>query len=153
VWGGGVQLGVDYRVSDNFVAGFGFGWNRQNSEFDRVRAVNGSGAGIGGGEIESDGYSPSVYGSFFSGPFHADGMLSYTYLDYEVRPARHAARHRHRQSTPPRTATRTPTSSARTSWWAIDFPIGGLSIGPLSGVDFRQTWIDGYSESGVPASR
>jgi len=149
VIGGGVQTGIDYRVSDSFVAGFGLGWNRQSSEFDSQSAVNGASVDIGGGDIQSDAYTPSLYGSFFSGPFHIDGILTYTYLDYEFeRPVvlldvggdifanAHGDTDAHQIGT-----------SLNLGY---DFQMGGLSVGPRAGVDFRQTWIDGYKESGVP---
>jgi outer membrane lipase/esterase len=149
VWGGGVQAGIDYRLSDALVAGFGFGWNRQNTEFDNQSAVDGSGIKIGGGEIESDAYTPSLYASFFSGPFHADAIFSYTYLDYsfdrpvvlldtgnDVFATAHGDTDAHQIGT-----------SVNLGY---QFQTGGLAAGPLVGLDYRQTWIDGYREHGVP---
>jgi outer membrane lipase/esterase len=149
VWGGGVQAGIDYRLSDALVAGFGFGWNRQNTEFDSQGAANGSGNEIGGGEIESDAYTPSLYASFFSGPFHVDGILTYTYLDYEFeRPVvlLDIGTDIFANAKGDTDAHQIGTSVNL----GYDFQFGGLGVGPLAGVDFRQTWIDGYRESGVP---
>lgn len=151
VWGGGVQAGIDYRLSDALVAGFGFGWNRQNTEFDETAAAtaNTVASEVGGGEIESDAYSPSLYASFFSGPFHVDGIFTYTYLDYEFdRPVSLIGINN------PFSATASGDTDAHQIGTNVtlgyDFQFGGLGVGPLAGVDYRQTWIDGYSESGVP---
>jgi outer membrane lipase/esterase len=149
VWGGGVQVGIDYRVSDALVAGFGLGWNRQNTEFDSQGAVNGSGADIGGGEIESDAYTPSLYASFFSGPFHVDGIFTYTYLDYEFeRPVDLV------DVGGDIFATANGDTEAHQIGTSVNlgyqFQFGGLGAGPIAGVDYRQTWIDGYRETGVP---
>ncbi len=149
VWGGGVQAGVDYRLSDSFVAGFGFGWNRQNSEFDEIAAANGSGFNTGGGEVESDSYTPSLYASFFSGPFHVDGIVTYTYLDYEY----------DRPIVLLDEAVFLASAKGDTDANQVGFSLSGgyefafdaLGVGPIAGIDYRQTWIDGYSESQVQA--
>jgi outer membrane lipase/esterase len=151
VWGGGAQLGVDYRLSDTLVAGLGFGWNRQNTEFDKTAAATANliANKVGGGEIQSDSYTPSLYASFFSGPFHADGIFTYTYLDYEYeRPVALIG------VTNPFSATAKGDTNANQIGASVnlgyEFQHGGLGVGPIAGVDYRQTWIDGYSESGVP---
>jgi outer membrane autotransporter protein len=149
VWGGGVQAGIDYRLSDALVAGFGFGWNRQNTEFDDQRAASNGNVKIGGGESESDAYTPSLYASFFSGPFHADAIFSYTYLDYSFeRPVVLL------QVPFPIAATAKGDTDAHQIGTSVNlgyqFQTGGLAAGPLVGLDYRQTWIDGYKEHGVP---
>jgi len=149
VWGGGVQAGIDYRLSDALVAGFGFGWNRQNTEFDSQSAVNGSGTKIGGGEIESDAYSPSLYASFFSGPFHADAIFTYTYLDYEFRRPVVLLDTGNDVSATARGDTDAHQIGTSVNL-GYQFQAGGLAAGPIAGVDYRQTWIDGYKEKGVP---
>jgi outer membrane lipase/esterase len=149
VWGGGVQAGIDTRLSDALVVGFGFGWNRQNTEFDSAAALNGSGNQIGGGEIESDAYTPSLYASFFTGPFHVDGILTYTYLDYEFeRPVvlLDIGTDIFANAKGDTDAHQIGTSVNL----GYDFQFGGAAVGPLAGLDYRQTWIDGYRETGVP---
>jgi outer membrane lipase/esterase len=149
VWGGGVQSGIDYRLSDALVAGFGFGWNRQNTEFESQAAVNGDPFDTGGGEIESDAYTPSLYASFFSGPFHVDGIVTYTYLDYEFeRPVvlLDLGTDIVANAKGDTEAHQFGTSVSL----GYQFQFGGLGMGPLAGIDFRQTYIDGYHESGVP---
>jgi outer membrane autotransporter protein len=149
VWGGGAQAGFDYRLTEEVIAGVGVGWNRQKTEFDRVGAANGSGISTGGGEIESDAYTPSVYASFFRGGFHADAILTYTYLDYEFeRPVVLL------DITTPVNATAKGDTDAHqfgaSLFGGYEFRFGSFGIGPIAGVDYRQTWIDGYRESGVP---
>ena len=149
VWGGGAQTGIDYRLSDALVAGFGFGWNHQDTEFDSEAAVNGDPFEIAGGLIESDAYTPSLYASFFSGPFHVDGVITYTYLDYEFE--RPVVLLDLGTDIVAEAKGDTDAHQIGTSVnVGYQFQFGGLGIGPLAGVDFRQTWIDGYRESGVP---
>lgn len=149
VWGGGVQTGIDYRLSDALVAGFGIGWNRQNTEFDTQAAVNGAPFEIGGGKIESDAYTPSLYASFFSGPFHVDGIVSYTYLDYEFeRPVVLLDIGDDIFATAEGDTEAHQVGASLN--FGYEFQLGGLSTGPLAGVEYRQTWIDGYREDGVP---
>jgi outer membrane autotransporter protein len=151
VWGGGVQAGIDYRLSDALVAGFGLGWNRQNTEFDETAAAtaNTVASKVGGGEAESDAYSPSLYATFFSGPFHVDGIFTYTYLDYEFdRPVALIGLNN------PFNATAHGDTNAHQIGTNVSlgyqFQLGGLGAGPIAGLDYRQTWIDGYRETGVP---
>ena len=149
VWGGGAQAGIDTRLSDELVVGFGFGWNRQHTEFDSAAAVNGSGNQIGGGKIQSDAYTPSLYASFFTGPFHVDGIVTYTYLDYEFE--RPVALLDINTDIFARAKGDTDAHQIGTSGTlGYDFLFGGLTVGPLAGLDYRQTWIDGYRETGVP---
>jgi outer membrane lipase/esterase len=149
VWGGGLQTGIDYRVSDSFVAGLGLGWNYQRTEFDSQAAVNGDPVEVGGGEIESDAYTPSLYASFFSGGFHVDGILTYTYLDYEFE--RPVNLPEVQGGIFAKAKGDTDAHQAGVSLnLGYDFQLGGLSTGPIAGLDYRQTWIESYREKGVP---
>ena len=71
--GGGVTAGVDYRFTDELVAGVAFGWTHAESDFDTS----------GGGNVDQDGYSGSLYGSYFGESFYVDGIFTYTYIDYD----------------------------------------------------------------------
>jgi outer membrane autotransporter protein len=69
----GLTAGVDYRFTDNLVAGIALGYT--NSETD-LKA--------GGGNIDNDGYSLSLYGTFYqSDAFYIDGLYSYGRNSYD----------------------------------------------------------------------
>ncbi len=144
--GGGITAGIDYRVTDRLVAGVGFGWNRQATDFDSFASAGPGGGVVRGSEIDSDSYGGSLYGSFFDGPWYVDGVLSYTYLDYELeRPILLVSF----LDGTARGDTRADQFGASLGG-GYEFDLGGLAVGPTAGVDYRQTWIDGYTESGVP---
>lgn len=149
VHGAGFNVGVDYRLADSLVAGLGFGWNRNNTEFDAVAAANGSGARVGGGEIDTYAYSGSLYGSFFEGPFHLDGVFTYTYVDYESeRPVVLLE-----IGTPLALKAKGDTHANQVGvsfGGGYDFEWEALAIGPTAQLNYRGTWIDDYKERGVP---
>jgi uncharacterized protein YhjY with autotransporter beta-barrel domain len=148
VWGAGVNTGIDYRFTDQFVGGIGFGWNHQDAEFDDQTAA-GMGTTVGGGGTESDSYTPSLYGSFFNGPLYVDGVLTYTFVDYEFERAVDQP-----DITSPFLGTARGDADAHQFGASIGggyaFEFGGLSVGPAAQLNYLLTSIDGYSESGVP---
>ena len=66
----GLTAGLDYRFSDQWVAGIAVGLSNSEADLD-----NNFGA------IDTDGYSLSAYGTFHSDNFYLEGSL--TYGDYE----------------------------------------------------------------------
>ncbi len=149
VRGGGLQLGVDYRFTDNIVAGVGFGWNIQESDFDTEPAADNSGSTVGGGNVDTNAFTGSLYGSFYEGPFHADGVFSYTYVDYDFeRPVVLVD-----ISTPLFALAKGDTGGSQVGVsvdLGYDIDLAGFSFGPTVGMDYLGTWIDGYKETGVP---
>jgi len=163
VWGTGLTGGLDRRFSDAVAGGIALGWNRQETEFDTVAAANGSGAAIGGGDVESDSYSTSFYGSYSNGPLQLDGVASYTFVDYEfARPVilpdittpisatAMGDTHAHQLGLDVNVGYELLFGEVTSRAGAQGAPLGGLSIGPIAGLAYRETWIDAYSESGVP---
>ncbi len=69
----GLTTGIDYRFTNNFVAGVAFGYSNSGSDFDG-----------GGGNIDGDGYSVSLYGTFYQGDaLYIDGLYNYGHSSYD----------------------------------------------------------------------
>lgn len=69
----GVVAGVDYRFTDNFILGLAFNYLNTDTDFDRE-----------GGELDSDSYSGSIYGTFYAtNSFHLDWVATYGEINYD----------------------------------------------------------------------
>lgn len=70
----GLNGGVDYRITDNWVAGLAFTYQRANSRFLSAR-----------GDTNNDAYSGSIYTSYYiTEGLHVEATGSYGGLDYET---------------------------------------------------------------------
>ena len=70
---GGLTLGLDYRLTNHFVLGGALGY--LNMETDLADK---------GGAVDAEGYSLSLYSTWFSGGFYADGILSWGGNDFDA---------------------------------------------------------------------
>lgn len=68
----GLTLGVDYRYSDEMVAGVAFGFS--NSEVDLDNNF---------GDYDTDGYSLSLYGTYYSKNWYFEGSFTYGEFEYD----------------------------------------------------------------------
>ncbi len=60
-----LSLGLDYRVRDDLVLGAALGYQTSSTDLDR-----------NGGDLDIDGYSLSLYGSYSKQPWYVDGYIS-----------------------------------------------------------------------------
>ena len=70
---GGFTLGIDHRISDEFIAGLSAGYIHTRLDFERM-ADKGS----------SDSYKAALYGNYSAGSWYTDGILSYASNSYET---------------------------------------------------------------------
>ena len=143
--GGGFTLGIDQRVGDDKVVGFGFGWNRQTNEYDSAASVTTGGGNVGGGELEADSYVMSLYGSWYDGPLYVDGMFSYTFVDYEIQRSVNAAFFGQSGGVSAETDAHQVGITLGTGY---QFQVAGVNVGPLAQMNYLHTRIDSYNESG-----
>jgi len=134
----GGTIGADYLLGGGkFLVGAAFSYLHQTTIFGR-----------NAGNVEIDGYGPTIYASFFpKDNIFVDGYFGYMRRDY---------------STERRFDVRLPgfgivgTSHGDTDSnefkaglnSGIDFYIGKLTIGPRLGIDFKENQIAGYTETG-----
>jgi outer membrane lipase/esterase len=73
----GVIIGLDYRFSDNFVAGLAGGYSHIGSEFQRN--IN-----VSGGSVDANVYNLSLFTSYDIENFYVDGSFTYGWSDYDI---------------------------------------------------------------------
>jgi outer membrane lipase/esterase len=127
----GVTAGVDYRFTDNFVFGGTFGYNSIKSDFDASR-----------GSLDLDGYSFSLYSTYYKDDFYLDSIFSGGWNDFDTR--------RHIQLPGFNQTANGETQGNDFSFnitGGYDFHEQGLTYGPYGRVSYQNVQIDGYQES------
>jgi outer membrane autotransporter protein len=124
---GGFTLGVDYRLTDNFVVGLMAGY--ANTGIDLFR----------GGRISVDGGKLGVYATYFTGGFYVDTAVTGGYNSYDTRRRALAG-----------TARGSTTGGELNALFAAgyDFKTGGLTIGPTASFQYTYVGIGKFSENG-----
>ncbi|MEN8218448.1 MAG: autotransporter domain-containing protein [Pseudomonadota bacterium] len=130
----GLTAGIDYRFTNNFIAGIALGYS--NSETD---------LNAGGGNIDSDGYSLTLYGTFYqSNDFYIDGLYSYGRNSYD------SERNIIYQVVTP--INQTAFSNNDSDQHALGLGVGyhfnrqAFTFTPNARLDYVKTDIDGFSE-------
>jgi len=138
----GVTVGLDYRFTDNLVAGGAFGYARAKSEFAAPEA-----------RLESRNLTMMLYGSWYVGDGYLDFMASHGKLDYDS--SRHilfassvvtATNGQVDRTAIGATGGRQNAVSANTGY---DWHWRGLSVGPVVSLSYVSVNIDGFEESGA----
>ena len=68
-----VTAGVDYRVTDAFVAGVAISYTRSDADIDRNL-----------GDLDTDSYGISLYGTAYWGGFYLDSLVGFTWNSYDM---------------------------------------------------------------------
>jgi outer membrane lipase/esterase len=129
----GVTAGADYRVLPQLVLGAALGYGSTKNEFD-----------AGAGDVSAKGITVSAYGGFTQGGFHADGIFTYGWTDYDTERNINTAAGRV-------TAKGSPggdqfSLGANTGY---DFAFGGLTVGPSLRLTYVNVSVDGFAERGA----
>jgi len=137
----GMTAGADYRFTDTLIAGAAFSY--LNSEADIVSHL---------GEVTSNGYGLSLYGTYYVGAFYVDLLSGFTYRSYDT------TRNIVYGPTPGFTGTAVDrTATGDTSGWqytfnggiGYDFHVAGSTLTPYFRVEYLHLDINGYTESGA----
>lgn len=127
----GVTAGIDYRFTDNFVFGGTFGYNSIKSDFDASR-----------GKLDLDGYSFSLYSTYYNDDFYLDSIFSGGWNEYDTRRILQLPG-----------LNQTALGDTRGNDYSFnitggyDFHEQGLTYGPYGRVSYQNVQIDGYQES------
>ena len=142
-----VTAGLDYRFTDQWIAGLAVGYSNANADLD-----------ADSGESDIIGYAVSLYGTYYLEQLYLNGMVTTGWRDYESK------RHLNYTITsnpnePPGPANPQTTvdqtfkgDSNATEFSAslgggYDFYVGGLILGPYADANYFKTSIDGFSEN------
>jgi outer membrane autotransporter protein len=134
---GGFVAGVDYRLTDQIIAGIAGGWSVTDADFDDSA-----------GELERDRGSVSLYGSWQPGDWWLDGAATWSSLDYDLeRNIEYAS------AIPP--VRRTARGDVDGDQWAFSagtgygFHEGSWSFGPHLRFSYVRLKTDSFRESGA----
>jgi len=145
----GAMLGVDYRITPSLVLGIAAGYSDLDSSFQHEAVV-------AGGGVTADGYSLSLYSTFYRGAFYIDGIVSYGSNDYEMNRrvfvplgAGSAAT----QADWDLTANAITESDQHVLGLGVGYEInlGATSLSPYLRLNYMESQIDGYQETGAGA--
>ena len=125
---GGFTLGVDYKVTPNFVIGLDAGYARTSADL------------TGNGRITVDGAKVGIYATYFTGTgFYVDAAANGGYNNYETR--RSALRGTARGD------TRGGEFNGLLAT-GYDWKTNGFSIGPIASVQYTNVSFDSFRERG-----
>jgi len=130
---GGMTFGVDRKVNDQLIVGVMSGFAISKVDVDS-----------NGGEVDANTFRLGVYGSYYDGPFHADGMISGGYHEYD-------SERNIQFGGIDRTASSSPSASEFNFMVAVgyDFDLGFMKIGPIASIQYSRLSIEDYTETGA----
>ena len=137
----GVTGGLDYRFTDHFVAGLGFGYSHFNSDLDR-----------NAGELDTNGWSATLYASYFSDNFYVDASAGYGNADFDQT---RAIRYTLGRSDGPISVDRTARGNTDTDslsgslGFGYQFNNDQWSFGPVLRLEYSHADIDTFTETGA----
>ncbi len=126
----GVTAGIDYRLGDNFMLGSAFGFLHTDTDIDND-----------GGKSDINGYSFSLYGSYFISGFYADAIGSMGFNDYQTNRGVVFNNIDQRAKGDPHGMEYSVSLGG-----GYDFYVGGLSFGPYARAELTEIDIDDYQE-------
>ncbi len=142
----GVQAGLDYRFTDNFVFGGAFGYASLNTDFKDSTDVSGGGA-------EADSYGFSLFGLFYLEDLYFHTLVGYARNEYDLK--RRVSIDSNNPNVPVVNETAKADPSANTyivsGGGGYDFNINAWTVGPTVRVEYIHSDIESYTESGAGA--
>jgi outer membrane autotransporter protein len=144
------ELGFDYRFSDRLIVGTILAYQETDSDFDQENAGVNFTPAPNAGDMESDGYSITVFSAYNIGDnLYVDASLGYGSTDYTFR-----RRSVFQEST--RTTQQTDVDARADTdgdefWGSLnagyDFQSGAFGFGPYAGLIYNRNDIDSYTEA------
>ncbi|HET9492087.1 MAG TPA: autotransporter outer membrane beta-barrel domain-containing protein [Methylomirabilota bacterium] len=129
----GFTAGADYRVTDSLVLGLAFHYSQTDVDID-----------LGLGEVDSQAYGASLYGTYYLGRFFVDAHGSYEFIDYDTT-------RRIVYATFDRTARGETDGDQYTVNLGVGYeiPVGRVTITPLVRAEYLNLQVDRYRERGA----
>jgi outer membrane autotransporter protein len=130
----GITGGVDYRFTDNFIIGVAIGYASMDADFDELED-----------EVEVDGYSASLYSTYYIKDFYIDFIASAGLNDYET------TRNTKLEATG---VFKTANGDTDGTQYTVglgagyEFKVAGAILAPYVQVNYLNADIDGFRETG-----
>jgi outer membrane autotransporter protein len=125
-----VTAGVEYRVNPNLLLGGAFNYTRTEADLN-----------FGFGNIDLDSYQVGLFASLSYPNWFLDGAVTYGWHEYGIERTGFIA---------PVTAAPDGNSFSAAVKTGYLFDAWGLRLGPIAGLAYVKSWVDGYTESGDP---
>lgn len=147
----GLKVGLDHRITNDWLAGILFGYDRYEQEFDADQAGINFVPQNNEGESEADNYSLTLFTSKnYADKYYVEGLLSYIYSDYDF------DRNGVFQETNRVVNTVDVNAQGDTEGQQLALSLGGgmnfyhnaAKLTLYGRFDAQKSWIDDYSEKG-----
>lgn len=150
-----LNIGVDYRLSDQLVVGGILGLDRSELKFDPDNPGVAFTPAARAGDYESDSVSLTLFASFnITEHFYVDGNLGYTTSDYEFR--RNAVFQESGRSVPQTNVNTKGDTDGDSQWAAANLGLNGhhaaLAYNTYLGLTWIESSVDSYSEEDLSGS-
>jgi outer membrane autotransporter protein len=134
-----VTVGVDYQFTDQFVSGLAVTYSNANANFQQSTNVS-------GGKAAEQGYSGSIYSTYYLDDLYVDGIFTYTKRDYDIE---------RNIVIPSQNLRRKAKADTDSDQYAASLGLGyslqmqGFDLNPFAQVSYTRLEIDSYSERGA----
>ena len=129
-----LTVGADYRFTDSFSAGVALGYASGDSDFDN-----------NGGDMSTSAYSATVYGTTsITDRIFVDGALGYTRNNFDM-----ARRINYANINRTANGDTDGDEFSASVGGGMDFAMGGLTLTPTLRVDYLDSSIDAFTETGA----
>lgn len=131
----GILAGIDYRFTDQFVIGGAIGYTKIDTDLDND-----------GGELDSDGYSLTAYGTYYEKNYFVDFSMSYGSNDFDQE--RLMSYQLQNQGSTTQLAKARYDGDMFTLFAAggFDFNHGSWMFGPRLSLEYIDTEVDDFTE-------
>ncbi len=139
----GITVGVDYRLLDELVLGTAFSYSHFDSDFD-TSSVN------AGGGNDSDGYTFSIYSTYYIEDFYLEAIGSAGWSDHDSKRKIFVS-----SNTAVAGIDRTAKGETDSTQYSFSVgtgynaQIGSVDFGPFARLTYLKLDIDGFKESGA----
>ncbi len=146
----GFDVGMDYRVTPNFIVGGLVNYRNGEVDFDDISTAPGI-ASIPGGGIDSDAFGIGAYGTYYADNYYIDGLIGYMRTSFDTKRTIYLPDAVNPANTVIRTAKGDTDSDGfqASVGGGMDFARGNLTYGPYGRLEYNYTDVDGYTESGA----
>jgi len=140
----GVTGGLDYRFTDNIVAGAALGYSRLNSSFKQS-------ADVSGGDSDANGFGAALYGLYYLDRINFHGILGYSRNDFDLNRSVVIPSNNPNIASQSVTAKSSPDSNQFyiAGGAGYDMTTGAWNYGPFLDLRYLNADIDSYTETGA----
>jgi len=137
----GITAGIDYRFTDHFVAGLGFGYSHFNSDLNQ-----------NAGDLDTNGWSTTAYATYFTDNYYFDASVAYGQANFDqTRAVRYTLRRSGGAVSVDELARgSTDTDSVSGSLgYGYQFSNDQWTFGPVVRLEYTHARIESFTESGA----